>query len=191
MYPRLLSDETEHHSTLSQSFMTPTLAKPSLILPKLQSISKKLIRIHLASFLWVHAAFYDAFEDHRLHNQLRFVMPKTLIILNPPSYEFFKETREKRFRSITMDDFYPKGQEKEELWKDNWAVIDSWLKKNPTGDFVFGETITWADFVLAEWVIWYRILFGVDSEEWKDIASWHDGRLDKLLKKLSQYETVL
>ncbi|KAI3611314.1 hypothetical protein WG66_002098 [Moniliophthora roreri] len=120
-------------------------------------------------------AFYDAFEDHRLHNQLRFVMPKTLIILNPPSYEFFKETREKRFRSITMDDFYPKGQEKEELWKDNWAVIDSWLKKNPTGDFVFGETITWADFVLAEWVIWYRILFGVDSEEWKDIASWHDG----------------
>ncbi|KAK7054416.1 hypothetical protein VNI00_003614 [Paramarasmius palmivorus] len=139
------------------------------------------------------AAFLDAFED--LHLKVsRFTLPKTLNILNPPSYTFFKEDRERRRgRSILMEDFYPKGQEKEELWKgwkDDWAVVDGWIRKNPSGDFVFGETITWADLVIAGWVIWMRIVFGVDSEEWKDMATWHGGRWSKLLDNLSEYEAI-
>ncbi|EEB90096.1 hypothetical protein MPER_11745 [Moniliophthora perniciosa FA553] len=142
----------------------------------------------------LQTAFCYTFERHHINYDVRFIIPKTLLILNPPSYVFFKEAREKQYGSIAMEDFYPKGEEKKELWnkwKDEWTVVDGWLQKNPSGDFVFGETISWADFVIAGWIMWYRTLLGVDSEEWQDFASWHGGRWANLSAKLSRYQSIL
>ncbi|KAF9263002.1 hypothetical protein L218DRAFT_987989 [Marasmius fiardii PR-910] len=140
----------------------------------------------------LQAAFRYEYEQNHLDNMDLFVLPKTASILNPRSYEFFKETRSKWLGGISMEDVYPKGEKKLELWnkwKDEWGAVDSWMK--PTETFVMGDVITFVDFVIAGWVIWCRCLWGEDSEEWKEIASWHGGRWGKLLEQLSEYETVL
>ncbi|KAG7088020.1 hypothetical protein E1B28_012057 [Marasmius oreades] len=140
----------------------------------------------------LQAAFYDEFEDNHL-KMASFVIPKVALILNPRSFEFFKEDRSKRFGSIAMEDLYPKGEKKVELWKrwkDTWGVVASWMEDTDT--FIMGnDTITFADFVVAGWVIWPRHLWGEDSEEWKDIASWHGGRWGRLIERLSEYETIV
>ncbi|KAL0569596.1 hypothetical protein V5O48_012369 [Marasmius crinis-equi] len=141
----------------------------------------------------LQAAFYDAFEDHHLNHIALFVVPKTALILNPRSFEFFKEDRSKRLGSVAMEDLYPKGEKKTELWqkwKDQWGAVDKWMKDSETV-LVMEDTITFADFVVAGWVMWCRCLWGPESEEWKEIAGWHGGRWGRLLDRLAKFETVV
>ncbi|KAF9536581.1 hypothetical protein CPC08DRAFT_613849, partial [Agrocybe pediades] len=67
-------------------------------------------------------------------------------------------------------------------FKAGLGKIDSWYAKNDSkGPFLLGETISWADLVVASYTICLKISWGEDSEQWKDIASWHGGRWNNLL----------
>ncbi|KAK1236021.1 hypothetical protein PQX77_000735 [Marasmius sp. AFHP31] len=142
----------------------------------------------------LQTVFQHAIEWDHVENLDRFVLPQVASILNPRSYEFFNESRSKWYKVDTVADMYPKGEEKIELWnkwKDEWGAVDKWMKDSETL-LVMEDTITWADFVVAGWVIWCRCIWGEDSEEWKEIGNiWQGGRWGKLLKRLSEYETVV
>ena len=141
----------------------------------------------------LQTAFYYEYEDKHLEGLTNFVIPQTASILNPRSYEYFNETRSKWFKVDRVEDIYPKGEEKVKLWnewKEEWGAVDKWMKDSETL-LVMEDTITWADFVVAAWVIWCRCIWGADSEEWKEIANWHGGRWGRLLERLSEYETVV
>ncbi|KAF8996519.1 hypothetical protein BDQ17DRAFT_1514189 [Cyathus striatus] len=69
---------------------------------------------------------------------------------------------------------------------DGWFKSAGWEKK-----FIMGDKPTFADFSAAGPFISLRILLGEESEEWKEIASWHDGRWARLLEELKDWEVIV
>ena len=47
-----------------------------------------------------------------------------------------------------------------------------------------GDTVPWADFFLSAFLMYLKTILGEDSEEWKEAASWNEGRWKNLLHAL-------
>lgn len=122
----------------------------------------------------------------------QFSLPKTNSLLNSKSEVYFRRTREKMFGKA-LEDLFPEGEGREVQWarlRDGYGVIDGWFRYATEGPYVMGKTVTFTDFVLAGYLVWMRTIFGEDSPEWTDIASWHGGRWGALVKSFGQYETM-
>jgi len=139
----------------------------------------------------LQAAFTDA-HYAGLDNLWAFILPATNSILNPRSEEYFRRTRELTFK-VTLEDLVPKGEKAVEEWakfKANLDKFNSWFAKtDDKGPFILGETISWTDLNVASWTIWLKVVWGEDSKEWKDIASWNGGRWNNLLIALEKYSS--
>lgn len=70
--------------------------------------------------------------------------------------------------------------------RDGLNNIDQWLQKSG-GPYVMGNTISFADFVLGGWLKWMQVALGKDSEEWKQISSWNEGRWGERVERLEKY----
>lgn len=119
----------------------------------------------------------------------QFVIPRVNSRLNPRSKEYFRRTREQRFGK-DMEDITPVGEARVVEWgkyRDGLGKVDSWFKKS-AGPFLTGESITFADVSVVSCLIWLKVIFGEDSPEWKDIASWHNGRWDSLVTAFAKYQ---
>lgn len=57
--------------------------------------------------------------------------------------------------------------------------------------FFMGDTITYADLVLAAWILPFRRILGVNSSEWQSIRTWDGGRWERLLDSVTKYEVVV
>lgn len=102
-------------------------------------------------------------------------------ILNPASEKFFRTTREARFGK-PIEEFSPVGpQRNADLanTKEAFASVVEWLKKSE-GKFVLGDTVSYADAILAGWLVWIR----ATGEIWGEVATWHDGRLAAYLENV-------
>lgn len=88
----------------------------------------------------------------------------------------------------------PVGKERIEQWakfQEGMSKVDECVAKTDAkGPFIMGDTISWADFFLSGYLIWFKIVWGEDSEEWTHIASWNEGRWDNLLRALGKYQTI-
>ncbi len=140
-------------------------------------------------------AFQSIFDGavHRtaLKSVVGFVVYDIYQAVNPASKEYIRSTREAVFGK-TLEDITPKGDEAIAQWakvEAEWGTIDSWYKKSG-GPYILGDTVSWADFVTACWVISGREVWGKDSQKWKDFSSWHGGRWGKLLEDLKEYQKV-
>ncbi|ESK89976.1 hypothetical protein Moror_736 [Moniliophthora roreri MCA 2997] len=135
-------------------------------------------------------AFIDAYRGKTFPVLTPLLMPRTAEVLNPPSEEYFRRTKEVKLgKSIT--ELEPKGEKRVEVWKqvqDAFGVVDAWIEN---GRFVMGDRVSFADFDLAGMFLWIRIAWGEDSEEWKNVSSWHGGRWSRLLKELEVYEKLI
>ena len=125
-----------------------------------------------------------------LANVWAFAIPATHAILNPESEKYFRRTREMTF-GVKMEEITPKGERAVEEWakfKANLDKVDTWFTKtDDKGPFILGDTISWTDLNVASWTTWWRAVWGEDSEEWKDVASWNGGRWNDLLVALEKY----
>ncbi len=54
-----------------------------------------------------------------------------------------------------------------------------------------GDTVSFADFVLASVVGMVRTVYGEDSAEWKELKSCHGGRWGRTIDNLKRYRQVL
>ncbi|KAG7443978.1 uncharacterized protein BT62DRAFT_971785 [Guyanagaster necrorhizus] len=140
----------------------------------------------------LHYAFNEALESH-FDALWQFALIQTNFILNPVSEEYFRRTREaSTFGGRKLEDASPKGEDRKREWarlKGDFGKIDAWYGK---GDrYVMGDAVSYADFTVGAWLLWVRIIYGVDSEEWKDILMWHEGRWGALVKGFEKYEAVL
>lgn len=123
----------------------------------------------------------------------QFALPATNPKLNPRSEEYFRRTREIRFGGRVLEDVVPKGEDRVKQWKefeDGYGKIDAWLQRGK-GPFLMGDTVSFGDFVVAGYILWSKKIWGVESPEWEDIKSWHEGRWDALVKLFEKYETVV
>ncbi|KAK0215848.1 hypothetical protein EDD85DRAFT_443126 [Armillaria nabsnona] len=140
----------------------------------------------------LHYAFNEGLLSHFRAAALWRFLAKSNSILNPVSEEYNRRTREATLGGQRLEDVVPKGEEKERVWaklEEVFGKVDAWYGK---GDrYVMGDVVSYADFTVSAWVMWFRTLFGVDSEEWKDVSRWQGGRWGALVKDLEKYETVL
>ncbi|KAG7443473.1 uncharacterized protein BT62DRAFT_935099 [Guyanagaster necrorhizus] len=138
----------------------------------------------------LQAAFTSAFEAH-IMAIIPFLVPASNAILHPPSQAFFRRTREETF-GMTLEEMIPHGEHREKQWalfKHDLGKVDAWIAK---GDpFVMGNVPTFADVTMCGWILSFRIIFGEDSPEWKDLSVWHGGRWERLVKSFKKYEVVV
>ena len=123
-----------------------------------------------------------------------FIKPAVCLKLNPASEEYFRRTREISFGK-KLEDVVPTGEARTEAWgkfKKGLDTTYSYLISTDTkGPYMMGDTISWSDFVLFSFLYWFKLVWGEDSEEWKDIASWNDGRWEAHISALKEYHTVV
>ncbi|KAK0433310.1 hypothetical protein EV421DRAFT_1997514 [Armillaria borealis] len=87
----------------------------------------------------------------------------------------------------------PEGEEREKLWanaKENLGKMNKWFEGNE-GNFVMGNEPSFADTAVCAFLQFTRTMFAGESEEWKDIASWNDGRWGRYLESFKPYEKLL
>ncbi|PPR00407.1 hypothetical protein CVT26_009692 [Gymnopilus dilepis] len=138
----------------------------------------------------LQAAFTEAFNAN-IAAVWDFIHPIIPSRLSPRSAAYFRRTREAA-AGKNMEEFTPKGEEGVAQWarfKEGLERVDAWYAKS-SGPFLLGDAPSWADFVVAARVGWCKNIFGEESWQWKDIASWHGGRWNALLDNLKQYRTV-
>ncbi|PPQ85501.1 hypothetical protein CVT25_006581 [Psilocybe cyanescens] len=144
------------------------------------------------STLALHHAFDEAL-DAALDPLWEFILPDTCLALNPRSLEYFSRTREQAFGK-SLEDLRPKGDYATKRWGELQASIgkvDTWYSKtDDLGPFFMGNEASWGDIVVASYLIWLRIVWGQDSQQWKDIAGWHVGRWARLLQDLEKYAII-
>ena len=67
-----------------------------------------------------------------------------------------------------------------------------WLDANGEGadELFMGDRICFADILVASTLVWAKVAFGEDSDEWKRISAWHGGKWKRVLDRLAKYEVV-
>ncbi len=116
------------------------------------------------------------------------IMPAACDTLNPRSAEYY---RSERLESLLKGVGNPLP--KEVYWaqyRDSLGEVAKWYSKTD-GPFLLGHTVSWGDFVVASAIIWLRVIWGENSQEWKDITLWHGGRIGDLMLALQKYEKIM
>jgi glutathione S-transferase len=143
--------------------------------------------------LALQATFTEALQG-KLGVFFQFIVHVIGSSLNPRSQEPFRGKMEKAFGKA-IEEIAPKGEAADAEWakfQDGLTKVDSWYAKNGgKGPFLLGETASWGDLVVASYLSMWRTLWGEDSQQWKDISSWNNGRWAEIAKALKKYETVL
>ncbi|KAJ3562611.1 hypothetical protein NP233_g9465 [Leucocoprinus birnbaumii] len=141
----------------------------------------------------LQAAFYAQWNA-RTRDILMFpiIIPSVpRIITKESSLEYYYRTRNSWFGK-PVDQVRPQGEDFEKLWKQLTAFfdeLDGWYAKS-SGQFLTGETPSFADFTVAGVVKVLRIIRGEDSEDWQKFSTFNSGRWAKLEQALEKYASV-
>ncbi|KAH7916806.1 hypothetical protein BJ138DRAFT_1096937 [Hygrophoropsis aurantiaca] len=140
-------------------------------------------------------ALIAAFEDEvqRAREGMNFLqMTLTCSLLNAPSEDFFRESRERIFGK-KLGELSPAGEKRDAdlamTKKKGFAILDNRLSKSH-GRYVMDDIISFADVILGAWLLWIKNIQGADSAVWKDVASWNSGRWQARLKNLDKFIVV-
>ncbi|KAJ7645638.1 hypothetical protein DFH06DRAFT_1212010 [Mycena polygramma] len=134
-------------------------------------------------------------SDATRERLIPYVLPAVAKILRRPSKEYYVRTREERFGK-KLENVVPTGEAHEVAWKaveEGYGKLDRWLNEgmNEGAPFVMGDKVSFADFAIAGDLQWCMRGFGEDSNQWKDMMTWHGGRWAKLIDNLKKYEGPL
>ncbi|ESK89789.1 hypothetical protein Moror_16802 [Moniliophthora roreri MCA 2997] len=135
-------------------------------------------------------AFTDGVKARLLPTLGPIALQSEAEMLNPRSEEYFRRTRVEMYGRELMEMELPK-EKKEALWKQveaAFGTVNSWIGKEDR--FVMGDRVCFVDFSLAGMLVWCKVMWGEDSEEWKRIVGWHDGRWGRLVKDLEEYDRL-
>ena len=126
------------------------------------------------------AAFYSAVRTH-VEGYFNFTALRSSQILNERSREYFISTREVLLGD-RVDEWSPEGPKRDAHWenleKKFYGSAKTWYDK-VEGKWVMGDTFSYADMIIASHSLWFKRVHRDD--EWKRIASLHDGKWEKLL----------
>lgn len=118
--------------------------------------------------------------------------------LSNRSAVYYRTDREASF-GMKLEDIAPVGSE---VGEQNWravqagfAEISSWLEKNQekhgnSPPFVMGDTTGFADIMVVVFLMWMKVTLGEDSEQWKEVRTWDDGRWGRVMSFWEKYNDV-
>ena len=135
-------------------------------------------------------ALQKAFETtfiQKIEVVTSFIMPVTCFKLNPRSEVYYRRVYRKK-----LEGGIPIGDARTEAWgkfEKGLDTIHSYLiSTDDKGPYMLGDTISWSDLLLFSYIYWLKAIFGADSKEWKDIASWNGGRWEAHLNALKKHQ---
>lgn len=124
---------------------------------------------------------FDSALDALRGASFRFSLLRSSQILNERSREYFITTRQAAFGE-KVDEWSPEGQTRDAHWeiieKSFYGSAKRWYDK-VEGKWVMGDTFSYADILLAVRSLWFKRV--CHEDEWKRIASLHDGFFERLL----------
>ena len=109
--------------------------------------------------------------------------------VSPECAAFIKPLREEAFGD-TLENLAKNPRLHWDAYKDAYGSVLLPVYEKAEGIFLKGSEPGWADFVTASMLLSIKLLYGANSEEWKYIETWHDGRWVKLIKDLEPYAHV-
>ncbi|EPQ57497.1 hypothetical protein GLOTRDRAFT_74336 [Gloeophyllum trabeum ATCC 11539] len=135
----------------------------------------------------LQAAFFKAVTDTALRSVLHpTILKRVSEFLNPPSQEYFIRTREAVWGKL--DDVCPPGPKREQQMKAAKAgfdIVNGWYAKAGEDKlYLMGDTPSWADIIVAAYTLSIKRIHGENSDEWRQLSSWHGGRWAKLVDAL-------
>lgn len=136
------------------------------------------------------AVWQELFSAKVITNMMPFMLPLTCWSLNPRSQEYFRATREAWYK-VKLEEWCPEGPKRDAAWdkiKEGLDVLSGCLDKNPKKPFLFGDTFTYGDVIIAGWLVWVRLR--VSSAEWTKLSGWNDGRWNKLVEDTTKYHAM-
>ncbi|KAF9474176.1 hypothetical protein BDN70DRAFT_885101 [Pholiota conissans] len=142
--------------------------------------------------LGLQSPFADLFFSTALPALWKFIIPSLYEILNPASGAYIRATREKLFGQ-PLEEMTPKGALGDAEWakfREGLGKVDVWYSKT-SGPYLLGDTISWADIVVVAALTLMKVVWGEDSQQWKDISSWHGGRWGGLVDDFKKYTNVV
>ncbi|TFY65126.1 hypothetical protein EVG20_g5710 [Dentipellis fragilis] len=134
------------------------------------------------------AMFIDATSEKVTLPMLKTLIEKIVGLLNPPSSEYFRRTREAAF-GVKIEEIAPSGPARDKVWKEmleGLSLISKWEAEGK-GSFVMGETPSFADLALLALLHWVKVVEGVESKEWKDVMGADGGRWARLYEALEKW----
>ena len=109
--------------------------------------------------------------------------------ISPEVAAFLKKSKE-AFFGDTLENLAKNPQSHWDAYKDAFGSVVLPVYEKAEGIFLKGNEPGWGDFVTASSLLSMKLLYGADSQEWKYIETWHDGRWVKLIKDLEPYEYI-
>ncbi|KAF4613867.1 hypothetical protein D9613_007612 [Agrocybe pediades] len=106
------------------------------------------------------------------------------------SEEYIRRTREKAF-GATIEEMTPTGEKAQQEWEKLRKGLDKvaawYAETDDKGPYILGDVVSWADFVVGGQIMMLKALWGENSEEWKRITAFNDGRWGALIESLAKY----
>ncbi|KAH9942894.1 hypothetical protein B0H21DRAFT_695862 [Amylocystis lapponica] len=140
----------------------------------------------------LHAALDTAIATTVQTRLLKVMMLPTNNQLNPVSEAFFRRTREERLGKLEA--LSPPGPIRENNWAEvrkALGTVAQWMAANgEETSFFLGDTIRYADIVVAGWLVWVKKVYGPDSPEWADVKTWDGGKWARFMESFEVYEVV-
>ncbi|KAF9256783.1 hypothetical protein L218DRAFT_949716 [Marasmius fiardii PR-910] len=82
-------------------------------------------------------------------------------------------------------------EQKREVWEGAKKAFDGLKQAYGPSEFVMGgDKPIFADFALASLLSVIKLMFGEESEEWKGVTGWNEGRIGRLIEKVLEYPRV-
>ncbi|KAG6380692.1 hypothetical protein JVT61DRAFT_5069 [Boletus reticuloceps] len=129
---------------------------------------------------------FDSAVGALLRASLEFSLLRSSQILNERSKKFFINARE-AFLGEKVDKWSPEGPKRNAHWEaleqKYYGSAKIWYEEIE-GKWVMGDTFSYADIIIAANSFWFKKV--CRDDEWKRIASLHDGRWNKLLAEVEK-----
>ncbi|EIN12879.1 hypothetical protein PUNSTDRAFT_97823 [Punctularia strigosozonata HHB-11173 SS5] len=188
LYKRLGATATSTNPDGSPYYTLPIIQDPSTgavvsdswkIAEYLDATYPGTPRLLPAGTATLQSAFQAAIWSAATQHLADLMQGPTSRLLTPRSEDFFRNTRDVEGRSTRRD-------ERWEAAEAGFKRIAAWFDKNGEGSrWVMGDTVTFADFALASWIIWVRQVDG--HGDWQKVKAWDGGRWVRYVDGLSKY----
>ncbi|KAI1785430.1 hypothetical protein LXA43DRAFT_1115888 [Ganoderma leucocontextum] len=141
------------------------------------------------------AAFEDAFWSVFPTYDFGYIIcPAAYSVLREGSRPFFRRTRDRLLGK--PEEFEPGSDKRAQHWaktQEGVQQVAKWLEMDGTEKLFFmgdGVGITYADITVAGFFMWFKKCCGEDSQEWRDIRTWDDGRWGRFMEAFDKYEVI-
>ena len=135
-------------------------------------------------------AFLD-FISTTVYKSLEPILNPQTVGMNPATVELFMKRYPHRV-SRSPEDIVRETPEHLKALEGYFGTIGKWLDTNGQGNNVFmmGNAISFADLQTAAILVCLRNTCGEESEEWRGVMTWHEGRWEKFLEHFIPYTAV-